>query len=94
VPIASLSFVRKLSKNLILTLTLAALTLGLTSFTQAQTESVIYSFLPGGVLGNSSFPFAGVVRDSAGNLYGTTSEGGANNVGQVFAAGDFFLAIV
>jgi uncharacterized repeat protein (TIGR03803 family) len=83
VPIASLS-VCKLSKTLILTLTLVALTLSLASFAQAQTESVIYSFLPGGDLGNSSFPFAGVVRDSAGNLYGTTNEGGANNVGQVF----------
>src|ERR1700676_4319790 len=48
---------------------------------QAQTETVLYSFknLPDGQL-----PSAGVIRDAAGNLYGTTSYGGAFNSGTVF----------
>lgn len=83
-PSLSLSPARRFSRTLIFALTFATSTLTLSLITQAQTESVIYSFLPGGTLGNPSFPFAGLVRDSAGNLYGTTSEGGANNVGQVF----------
>jgi len=29
-------------------------------------------------------PFAGVIRDSAGNLYGTTSSGGTANAGVVY----------
>jgi len=37
------------------------------------TESVIYNFQGGN---DGSFPTAGVIFDSAGNLYGTTSEGG------------------
>ena len=30
------------------------------------------------------FPQAGVVRDSSGNLYGTTQNGGSSNAGTVF----------
>lgn len=37
------------------------------------TESVIYNFQGGN---DGSFPTAGLILDSAGNLYGTTSEGG------------------
>jgi uncharacterized repeat protein (TIGR03803 family) len=36
-------------------------------------ETVLYSF-PGGPEG--AFPFAGVIRDGAGNFYGTTADGG------------------
>jgi len=43
-------------------------------------ESVLYSF--DGAHG--SMPMAGVTRDAAGNLYGTTCYGGANNRGTVF----------
>ncbi len=44
------------------------------------TENVIYSFSgPDG-----SHPWAGLTFDQAGNLYGTTSTGGANNLGTVF----------
>src|ERR1017187_6084543 len=51
---------------------------------QAQTtiETVLHNFaspLPKGGL-----PLAGVIRDSAGNLYGTTSWGGAANAGVVY----------
>ncbi|MFZ1010084.1 MAG: choice-of-anchor tandem repeat GloVer-containing protein [Candidatus Sulfotelmatobacter sp.] len=45
------------------------------------TEKVLYSFDPGsgGIL-----PYRGVVRDPAGNLYGTTAQGGAYFNGTVF----------
>jgi uncharacterized repeat protein (TIGR03803 family) len=33
---------------------------------------------------NGSFPLAGLIFDAAGNLYGTTTYGGANNGGTVF----------
>jgi uncharacterized repeat protein (TIGR03803 family) len=45
------------------------------------TETVLYSFQ------NQSdgwFPYAGLVKDSAGNLYGTTSDGGNEGGGTVF----------
>jgi uncharacterized repeat protein (TIGR03803 family) len=44
----------------------------------AWTESVLYSF-KGGMDGAS--PISGLVADSAGNFYGTTSEGGASSCG-------------
>ena len=47
----------------------------------ASNETVLYSFT-GGVDGGS--PFAGVIRDSAGNLYGTTSSGGTAGYGVVY----------
>jgi uncharacterized repeat protein (TIGR03803 family) len=45
------------------------------------TETVLYSFI-GGVDGG--LPYAGLTRDLAGNLYGTTYSGGASNNGVVF----------
>jgi uncharacterized repeat protein (TIGR03803 family) len=49
--------------------------------TTTGTETVLYSFKgkPDG-----ASPFAGLVQDSAGNLYGTTSAGGTSNLGTVF----------
>jgi uncharacterized repeat protein (TIGR03803 family) len=44
-------------------------------------ETILYSF-GGGVVGKS--PSGGVTRDSAGNLYGETSSGGASGYGEVF----------
>ena len=50
---------------------------------QAQTsESVLYSFQPDPPDG--SFPYAGVIRDAAGNLYGTTAQGGPTGKGVVY----------
>lgn len=47
---------------------------------QAQTESVIHSFT-----GQDGLrPEGGVIIDSAGNVFGTTSAGGANDQGNVF----------
>ena len=43
--------------------------------------SVIHNF---GGTNDGCYPVAGVVVDSAGNLYGTTTEGGANDEGTVF----------
>ena len=43
-------------------------------------ETIIFEFR--GADGES--PYAGVIRDAAGNLYGTTSEGGASGLGTVF----------
>jgi uncharacterized repeat protein (TIGR03803 family) len=43
--------------------------------------TVLYSFSRGG---DGAVPVSGLVRDSQGNLYGTTSEGGAFNLGTVF----------
>jgi uncharacterized repeat protein (TIGR03803 family) len=45
------------------------------------TESILWSF-GNGTDGNS--PFASLIMDSSRNLFGTTSSGGANNVGTVF----------
>jgi len=49
--------------------------------TATGTESVLYNFT-GGTDGR--YPYGGLVRDSAGNLYGTTSNGGAFGAGVVF----------
>ena len=47
---------------------------------QAQTYSVLYGFTgPGG-----TFPYAGLIFDAKGNLYGTTYAGGASDNGVVF----------
>ena len=48
---------------------------------QSQTFKVLHSFT-GGVDGQA--PVAGLVRDGAGNLYGTTDMGGSSNFGAVF----------
>ena len=45
-------------------------------------ETVLYSFTNSG--GDGAYPFAGLVMDTAGNLYGTTAQGGSSNNGTVF----------
>ena len=45
------------------------------------TEKVLYSFAGGS---DGSLPFAGLIFDSSGNLYGTTVFGGASGTGTVF----------
>jgi uncharacterized repeat protein (TIGR03803 family) len=47
----------------------------------AGQETVLYSFTGGT---DGGYPYAGVIRDSAGNLYGTTYNGGTANAGVVF----------
>ena len=46
------------------------------------TETVLYSF--GGSPADGSYPYAGLIRDAAGNFYGTTEYGGAYGNGTVF----------
>ena len=46
------------------------------------TERVLYSF--NGTGGDGADPLAGLVRDGAGNLYGTTASGGTSGFGTVF----------
>ena len=47
----------------------------------SQTFTVLYSF---GYGTDGGTPYAGVIRDAAGNLYGTTSGGGTGSNGTVF----------
>jgi uncharacterized repeat protein (TIGR03803 family) len=49
---------------------------------KAGKETVLYSFTDAN--GDGAYPFGGVVRDKAANLYGTASDGGANGIGIVF----------
>lgn len=51
------------------------------AITSDGTEKVLYSFAGGA---DGAFPSAGLVQDSAGNLYGTTGSGGTFNFGTVF----------
>jgi uncharacterized repeat protein (TIGR03803 family) len=61
----------------VLTLALALLlTVVGTLSAQAQTYSVLYSFTGGA---DGAYPYAGVILDKAGNLYGTTFQGGDPN---------------
>jgi uncharacterized repeat protein (TIGR03803 family) len=55
--------------------------LGTGTFAAAQ-ETVLHSFSDTGTDGY--YPQAGVTFDAKGNLYGTTTNGGANNLGTVF----------
>ena len=48
---------------------------------QAQTLTVLYSFAGSP---DAAYPRAGLTRDKAGNLYGTTLRGGSSNLGTVF----------
>ena len=48
------------------------------------TETVLHNFLGGGFQPDGRVPHADLVRDAAGNLYGTTVAGGTFGVGVVF----------
>ncbi len=48
------------------------------------TETVLYNFCSENNGGDGAFPAYGLIRDIAGNLYGTTEYGGADNYGVVF----------
>ena len=69
------------SSAVALALMLVGLAILATQSAQAQAFSVLYSFTgsPDG-----AYPYAGLVPDAKGNLYGTTSFGGASNYGTVF----------
>jgi uncharacterized repeat protein (TIGR03803 family) len=50
----------------------------------ASTEKVLYNFCSVSGCEDGSTPMAGLIFDSAGNLYGTTNQGGDYNFGTVF----------
>ncbi|HWY58352.1 MAG TPA: choice-of-anchor tandem repeat GloVer-containing protein [Terriglobales bacterium] len=64
-------------------LALAALWSGImvASSAQAQTYNVLYNFTGGT---DGGYPIAGLIRDAAGNLFGTTAAGGTSGNGTVF----------
>jgi len=45
------------------------------------TETTLYNFQGGS---DGAYPYGGVVRDSAKDLFGTTAEGGTHKFGTVF----------
>jgi uncharacterized repeat protein (TIGR03803 family) len=45
-------------------------------------ETILHTFAGGS--NDGAYPYAGVIMDGAGNLYGTTELGGASNLGTVF----------
>ncbi len=49
--------------------------------TAGVNESVLYSF---GTGTDGQYPYAGLIQDASGNLYGTTQQGGTNGLGTVF----------
>lgn len=59
----------------------AAIVFATSTWTNAQTETVLHSF---GGNGDGLNPFAGVVRDGKGNSYGTTIVGGVYGYGTVY----------
>jgi len=52
--------------------------------TKSGQETVLYNFCQQANCTDGLFPYASLIEDKAGNLYGTTKEGGANNQGVVF----------
>src|ERR1022692_1437805 len=66
----------------LLWLACALAVIGIAPARAQTTEIVLHSFAPHPPKG--SFPFAGVIRDSARNLYGTTYEGGTPGGGTVY----------
>jgi uncharacterized repeat protein (TIGR03803 family) len=54
----------------------------LIEFLESGNETVFFSFA--GAPADGSFPFAALISDAAGNLYGTTEVGGPSGAGTVF----------
>jgi len=50
----------------------------------AWTETLLYSFCSASNCADGVTPQVGLIQDAAGNLYGTTPSGGANNLGTAF----------
>src|SRR5262245_36101533 len=48
----------------------------------AQGYQILHTFTPS--TGDGAQPFAGLIQGTDGNFYGTTGNGGTNNVGTVF----------
>ena len=73
---------KRLSALKTLHVLVAAISLGSAAFqsAQAQTETILHSFHSNGKDGTQ--PRAGLIRDTKGNLYGTTSTGALTTTAQ------------
>jgi uncharacterized repeat protein (TIGR03803 family) len=72
-------------KNAIRILTTIAVSLlGLSAYTAAAQESLLFSFPSGSAGPNASGPGASLISDAQGNLYGTTELGGTRGEGTAF----------
>jgi uncharacterized repeat protein (TIGR03803 family) len=69
--------------GLLLTFAIVSVTAHSPAFATGS-ESVLFNFTAGGTGATGSFPHSTLIRDASGNLYGTTSNGGASEVGVVF----------
>jgi len=58
--------------------------LGLATLAPAQSFTTLYNFCSVSGCSDGGLPYAGVIQDSAGNLYGTTVAGGTLKAGTVF----------
>src|ERR1017187_3297435 len=74
--------VKRPSIRLMATLTIFTAILFVTSTWAAAEEKVLRNFNADGIDGEN--PYAGLIFDAAGNLYGTTSDGGTSNSGTLF----------
>jgi uncharacterized repeat protein (TIGR03803 family) len=72
----------KLSRWLILIPATLAAAVMMTGLAGAQTETLLHTFT--NAKNDGGYPRAGVILDKAGNLYGTTSEGGSADGGTVY----------
>ena len=74
--------VKKPSIRLIATLAIFVMIAFAAAVQAAAADNVLYSFKNDGADGNN--PYAELIFDGSGNLYGTTFRGGAHGVGTVF----------
>jgi uncharacterized repeat protein (TIGR03803 family) len=74
----------KVSIGLTMALAMLAAMFMITTRAAAQTETVLYTFNGYGTDGAPYQPYSGVIFDAAGNLYGTTFQGGTYGHGSVF----------
>ena len=80
--LAKLGFVHFIF-GLLLTVAMVSVTAHNQAFA-ADIESVLFNFNAGGTGATGAFPHSTLIEDAQGNLYGTTTNAGASEVGTVF----------